>query len=490
MATKAAIYARISSDREGRELGVERQIEDCRKLAERLGMDVVRVYTENDTGASTRSQKARPLFKEMIERARLGEYGAILAYSNSRLTRRPRENEDLIELAEKHQLRISTVASGEYDLNRADGRAIARTLAAWDAAEAERTAERVKRASDDRERKGIYHGGTVPYGFQVKDHRLVPNPPEVARIQEAVDRLLSGDTLSGIVKDWQRQGITTRSGKLWRVTGLRPILRNPAILGKNKFGEVKWEPVMDAEKFERLDKLFTDPSRWTTISPGVKGGRYSLGGGLVVCGECGHTLTSYKREKARGSRPGLRCARHTGGCGAISIDYTRLETYVFAYIDEVLKNSSRWSQRQAERGSDVDDELNRLDAEKSTLIAKRARVVDMRADGDIDKADARGRLAKIDAEVTEIDRRSSSLLGTTMFDQAVSDGLDMTDWTAERKRNFARLLVERIEVSRWPDDVPKGLPKRRTETTADHRERFEIGQLEALVKRVKIVPKE
>jgi DNA invertase Pin-like site-specific DNA recombinase len=36
----AAIYARISSDQDGRGLGVKRQIEDCRKLAEERGWTV------------------------------------------------------------------------------------------------------------------------------------------------------------------------------------------------------------------------------------------------------------------------------------------------------------------------------------------------------------------------------------------------------------------------------------------------------------------
>jgi site-specific DNA recombinase len=33
----AAIYARISSDQDGTSLGVQRQLEDCRKLAADLG---------------------------------------------------------------------------------------------------------------------------------------------------------------------------------------------------------------------------------------------------------------------------------------------------------------------------------------------------------------------------------------------------------------------------------------------------------------------
>ncbi len=69
----AAVYLRISADREGLELGVARQLEDCRGLAERLGLEVVQVYKENDVSASTNSTKRRPLYAEMLARARAGD---------------------------------------------------------------------------------------------------------------------------------------------------------------------------------------------------------------------------------------------------------------------------------------------------------------------------------------------------------------------------------------------------------------------------------
>ena len=52
---RAGIYCRISADREGEALGVERQEQDARKLAESLGLEVVGVFTDNDISASTRS---------------------------------------------------------------------------------------------------------------------------------------------------------------------------------------------------------------------------------------------------------------------------------------------------------------------------------------------------------------------------------------------------------------------------------------------------
>src|SRR5688572_6170081 len=87
---RAAIYARISADREGRELGVERQGDDCAELAHRRDWEVVDTYIDNDMGASTRSRKkSRPEYQRLLSDARTGRFQVIIAYTSSRLTRRP-----------------------------------------------------------------------------------------------------------------------------------------------------------------------------------------------------------------------------------------------------------------------------------------------------------------------------------------------------------------------------------------------------------------
>src|SRR3546814_9581184 len=51
MSTTAVIYARISRDREGAGLGVDRQLQDCRELADRLGLTVGNTFRDDDTSA-------------------------------------------------------------------------------------------------------------------------------------------------------------------------------------------------------------------------------------------------------------------------------------------------------------------------------------------------------------------------------------------------------------------------------------------------------
>ena len=96
---RAGIYTRISKDAEGTELGVKRQEDDCRKEAERRQWDVVQVYTDNDVSA-TRS-KRRPAYDRMLQDIRSGYLQAIVVWAVDRLTRTPRELEDVIDLADR-----------------------------------------------------------------------------------------------------------------------------------------------------------------------------------------------------------------------------------------------------------------------------------------------------------------------------------------------------------------------------------------------------
>ncbi|WP_246430472.1 recombinase family protein [Streptomyces rectiverticillatus] len=51
MTTRAAIYVRISQDRDGAGLGIARQEEGCRALCARKGWDAIDVYPDNDVSA-------------------------------------------------------------------------------------------------------------------------------------------------------------------------------------------------------------------------------------------------------------------------------------------------------------------------------------------------------------------------------------------------------------------------------------------------------
>jgi site-specific DNA recombinase len=73
----AALYCRISQDRSGERLGVERQKEDGHALAESLGWSVVQVYADNDITAY--KEKPRPAYQAMMEAIKSGAIKGVIA---------------------------------------------------------------------------------------------------------------------------------------------------------------------------------------------------------------------------------------------------------------------------------------------------------------------------------------------------------------------------------------------------------------------------
>src|SRR6478735_9537105 len=123
---RTAIYCRISEDREGAGLGVERQRVDCQRLAESRGWSVRAVFTDNDLSAY--SGKPRPGYRAMLEAAERGDLDAIVAWHSDRLHRSPVELEAFISICEAHDLQVVTVQSGAIDLATPSGRMVARML--------------------------------------------------------------------------------------------------------------------------------------------------------------------------------------------------------------------------------------------------------------------------------------------------------------------------------------------------------------------------
>ncbi|HEV2370835.1 MAG TPA: recombinase family protein [Streptosporangiaceae bacterium] len=123
----------------------------------------MRVYTDNDVSAYVR--KPRPAWRDLLADVRAGRVDAIVCWHVDRLTRSPRELEDVIDLHDAHGVQLAT-ATEEIDLATPTGRMVARTLGAAARHEAEHKAERQRRERLQQAKAGRPHStGTRGYGY-------------------------------------------------------------------------------------------------------------------------------------------------------------------------------------------------------------------------------------------------------------------------------------------------------------------------------------
>jgi site-specific DNA recombinase len=436
---RAAVYARISDDREGRAAGVERQVPDGKAQAERLGWTLHPehpVYIDNDISASTRSRKRRPAYDALMAAVRAGEVDGIVYYSTSRLTRRPREFEDIIQLVEDTGVRLASCTAGQVDLTTADGRMMARWMAAGDAAESERIGERVSRAFVQRREAGKPHAtGLRPFGFEVGGAVVLPE--EAAAIRLGCKIILDGGSLGDVMRTWNDRGITTTTGKQWSRVLVRKALIRPRIAGLVEYdprwdrAAAKGDPVLTPGDFEAI----IDEATWRAVKVAISdrsrlvearyAGRQHLLAGHVWCAVCGNRMKISARRDDRGElRPDsfVACQKDAGGCGHVKRNLRYLEAYVNAVVEARLANIRPYD---AEEDDTADGrEFSRLAAQREKIEARIGAVREQYndPDSDLDPRDyvaslrgLRDRLAEIETAMRDFEQPTVGDLGAEVL---------------------------------------------------------------------------
>ena len=326
----AAVYVRISRDRAGAGLGVDRQEQDCRELAAQLGWTVVDVYPDNDLSAY--SGKPRPQYRRMLADLKTGRVNAVVAWHTDRLHRKVAELEEFVTVCQDANAAVRTVRAGELDLSNASGLMVARMLAAAAQHEIDHARERMKRAKAQAADAGKYRGGPRPYGFEPDG--LTVRLDEAARIREAAELLLSGRSLRAVTKHLNEAGALTSRGTAWKSNTLKAMLlrpRNVALVGRwpDATTEAAWPAVLPEDTWRAVGGLLTNPERRTNaLNPGRE--RRWLGAGIYVCGKCQDKMRVTADSTGRRQYV-CKASKH------VSRDQGRLDDYTRAVMAERLR---------------------------------------------------------------------------------------------------------------------------------------------------------
>jgi DNA invertase Pin-like site-specific DNA recombinase len=316
----AAIYARVSSERQDVDLSISAQLKALRDYAGRDGYQVVREYV--DEAESGRSID-RPGFKAMIAAARQSAppFGFILVWKLSRFARNREDSIIYKSLLRKHGVQVVSINEPLEDTP--SGRLLEGIIEVIDEFYSANLSQDVVRGMRESASRGFYPGSPIPYGYmrvKVQDGdtqrtKLDLDPVAAPIVQRVFQECISGKGLLEIARGLNRDGLTTRKGKLWSKTTLHKVLRNEACTGvliwdrsRKRRGvsgdglppvrvEGAWPAVVDKETFDRAQAQLG--SRAPRIShPRVVHSEYILSG-MLRCRHCstamiGHAVKSGK----------------------------------------------------------------------------------------------------------------------------------------------------------------------------------------------------
>ena len=447
---RAAIYCRISRDRHGDLLGVERQERACQQLVEQRGWTVAGIYVDDDLSAY--SGRRRPEYERMLDEVKAGAAQVIVALHPDRLHRRPIELEHFIDVVESTGCAVETVNAGKLDLSTRSGRTTARLIGVVARDESEAKSERLRAKHSELVERGRWKGGPRPFGYRPTGKgELKVDPAEAHVIRDAARRVLGGESLHAIVRDLNDRKVPTAQGAMWRTQTLRRILTAWTVAGRREHrgedaGKAVWEPILDERTHRRLRGVLLDPSRFREAPARVA----LLAGGIARCGRCGSKLITQRRQtRARV----YVCLRHLGGCGRLSIQAEPLETLVTeALLAAVDTDQLAEAIAASDEVDDGGDELAEARARRDELAA-------MWAAGDISRAEWSAARKTLEAILSVSERRAMNNVRLSVLSPYATGGGALRrawpDMGLDLRRSILATIVDEVVVNPTETRGPK-----------------------------------
>ena len=254
----AAIYARVSSDRQRQERTIASQVEALRDKARADGWVIPEEWMFCDDGY-TGAVLARPGLERLRDLAAEGRIDAVLVYAPDRLSRRYAYQVLLLEEFSRSGVRVEFVR-GPQDKSP-EGELLLQIqgmIAEYDRANIAERTRRGKRHNGKLGRVNVLSG--APYGYHyIKKTEFSDAYYEIRAEQAEVVRRIfemyayKGLSLHSIARTLVEEGIPTSTGKaLWGRSTIWRMLRNPAYNGKACFGKTERVPTTKLTRPARL----------------------------------------------------------------------------------------------------------------------------------------------------------------------------------------------------------------------------------------------
>lgn len=437
MSTRARRYFRISQDRTGQRLGVDRQEPDVELLRERLDMEWVgEPYLDNDISATKGDE--RPDFERLLADLHRDPTPVILWHTD-RLIRLTADLERVIATG----VDVYAAHAGHVDLSTPGGRAVARTLTAWATYEGEQKALRQVAANEQKATRGKPTWSRRPFGYNMDG---TPNPAEAQLVRDAFDGILAGSSLRSIVRDWNDRGISTTRGGEWDSTGLRWVLKAPRNAGiatyrGNEVGSGEWDALVPVETFRAVARVLANPARRSSSNARGRTPSHLLGG-IATCAECDGPMGVNQRKWQGESYMVLVCREN--GCASIPMPFAddMVEAAVIGRLSDP-RAAALWAR---DEGS-----VEQARAEVARLRQELDEWAEDRASRRVTREQMLTATATLQPQLDAAEDKLARLgAGTPLHGLTTASESDVAAWwdglDVERRRAVVRWVLERVAV--------------------------------------------
>jgi len=218
-----------------------------------------------DDGGFSGGNMERPGLVRLLNNIRAKRIDVIVVYKVDRLTRSLADFAKIVEVFDAHGVSFVAVTQ-QFNTTTSMGRLTLNVLLSFAQFEREIAGERIRDKIKASRQKGMWMGGSVPLGYEVKERALVINDIEAAKVRMIFRRYLELGSVRPLAHELNNNGIRshrrlTQSGKMiggHRISrgNLYLMLQNPVYIGmvvhKGSKHSGLHQPIIEQDVWERV----------------------------------------------------------------------------------------------------------------------------------------------------------------------------------------------------------------------------------------------
>lgn len=265
---RCAVYTRKSTDE-----GLEQEFNTLNAQREACAAFILSQKHEGwqllpefyDDGGYSGGNMERPGLRQLMADVESGSVDVIVVYKVDRLSRSLADFAKIVEVLDRVGASFVSVTQA-FNTTTSMGRLTLNVLLSFAQFEREVTGERIRDKVAASKKKGMWMGGPVPLGYDVKERKLVVNPAEAATVRHIFKRYLALRSGPQLVDELLDSGVRTKlrlfkdgrqfGGVPFTLGPLSHLLNNPVYVGEVRHKGTNYagqhEPIIPQDLWDKV----------------------------------------------------------------------------------------------------------------------------------------------------------------------------------------------------------------------------------------------
>jgi DNA invertase Pin-like site-specific DNA recombinase len=364
--SRCAVYTRKSSE-EGLDMefnSLDAQRDACEAyVTSQKAEGWVALRDRYDDGGFSGGTLDRPALKQLLSDIEAGLIDVIVVYKIDRLSRSLMDFARLVEVFDRNNVTFVSVTQA-FNTTTSMGRLTLNILLSFAQFEREVIGERIRDKFAASRKRGMWMGGFVPMGYDVKDRKLVVNEAEATAVRMIFDRFAALGSASILARALQAEDVRNKRGKridkgfIYKLIGSRVYLGEAVHKGMSYPGE--HDAIISQDLWDRVHSILKQSPRDRRAKN--RNSSEALLKGLIFT-DTGTAMTpTYTRKGERlyhyYTSMDLIRNRETNGAGPMRLAAAMVDGAVIAEMRRIIgapEIAARVIEAQRREGGDTDE---------------------------------------------------------------------------------------------------------------------------------------